>query len=90
MLTSALNHFSSVLGDKELDSFLAKFKASRDNSKQLACPCPRSPSGRPAMIEKMLGTSGFESKLAWTAADLNNEESNFQFNSSFSVNLIQC
>jgi hypothetical protein len=81
-LTSALDDFCSVLGDKELDSFFAKYKASRDNSEQLAHPRPRSPSNRPAMIEKMLGTSGFESKLVWTAADLSDEESNSRFDTS--------
>lgn len=81
-LTSALNDFSSLLDKEELDSFLAKFKASGDNSEQLAHPRPRSPSNCPAMIEKMLGTSGFEGKLVWTAADLNDEESNSRFDSS--------
>ena len=81
-LTSALNDFSSLLGKEELDSFLAKFKASGDNSEQLAHPRPRSPSNCPAMIEKMLGMSGFEGKLVLTATDLNGKESNSQFDSS--------
>ncbi|KAL3782612.1 hypothetical protein ACHAWO_005245 [Cyclotella atomus] len=84
-LTSALDDFCSVYGDEELDSFFVKYKASRDNSKQLAHPRPRSPSNRPAMIEKMLGMSGFEGKLVLTATDLNGKESNSQFDSS-----IQC
>jgi hypothetical protein len=81
-LTSALDDFCSVYGDEELDSFFVKYKASRDNSKQLAHPRPRSPSNRPAMIEKMLGMSGFEGKLVLTATDLNGKESNSQFDSS--------
>ena len=69
-LTSSLDDFCSVLGVKELDSFFANYKSSRDNSsKQLAHPCPRSPSGRPSMMQKMLGTAGINIKLAIAAGD---------------------